>query len=405
MDTSILRSFNPESSSADLLRAIRATGAHRVAVPWVVMEELAAQQAIKYRDKHEKALRAVSALNEITPWAVKASAGPCEWERFAEHWRARWAKIVDTIPTSNEALREAALREMNNLPPCKKESNGQKTGGRDAAIWLSAIEYAREHPDETVYFASANTKDFGTGAVYETPMSDDLTGLGDRFRHWTSLDEALEEFAKPTQGDRELAFSILKGKTAHTQIRTALRDHIPVDAGASFCLAFLDGGTEVTTVMNYWAPGIVRLIDFQEPHFYSMGSREWCMAEVGLQHSGMTDGGGAPSCAALALRTTILFALNEDDPGLTVLRASPSAPVERDVFEDLWTSERLAELSGDEALDLVNSTASRQPGLRRRYGIPRAYEGAVFRRADERNAFRLGMNPDEGLKRDVPPGG
>ncbi|MFD5522509.1 hypothetical protein [Streptomyces sp. NPDC127066] len=52
------------------------------------------------------------------------------------------------IPTSETALREAAFREANGLAPCKIQDGGRsaKTGFRDAAIWLSTIEYAREHP-------------------------------------------------------------------------------------------------------------------------------------------------------------------------------------------------------------------------------------------------------------------
>ncbi|GAB3004540.1 hypothetical protein GCM10023080_082730 [Streptomyces pseudoechinosporeus] len=49
-------------------------------------------------------------------------------------------------------------------------------GGRDAAIWLTAVEYAREHPEETVYFVSRNTKDFGDGTAYPPLMDQDLEG-------------------------------------------------------------------------------------------------------------------------------------------------------------------------------------------------------------------------------------
>jgi hypothetical protein len=69
-------------------------------------------------------------------------------------------------PTSEAALGEAEFRESNVLPPCKAiviNDRGEqvKTGCRDAAIWLTAVEYAREHPEKTVYFVSRDTKDFG----------------------------------------------------------------------------------------------------------------------------------------------------------------------------------------------------------------------------------------------------
>ncbi|MFF0734107.1 PIN domain-containing protein [Streptomyces chartreusis] len=170
LDTSILRSFSPESSSADLLRTIRAVGAEQVAVPWMVVEELAAQQAIKHREKHEAAAQALESLRQATPWPLGMELPPRDLKAVRGHWRAKWGAVVDTIPTSEEALREAAFREANCLPPCKT-SKGEKTGSRDAAIWLSAVEYAHQFPDVTVYFVSANTRDFGAGPPTPPPCA------------------------------------------------------------------------------------------------------------------------------------------------------------------------------------------------------------------------------------------
>ncbi|MER5474307.1 PIN domain-containing protein [Streptomyces sp. NPDC002685] len=89
-------------------------------------------------------------------------------------WKRRWASVVETIPTSETALQQAFIREANGLPPCKAQKD-TKVGGRDAAIWLSAVEYARTHPDENVYFVSNNTRDFSDGTAYASPMSEDAT--------------------------------------------------------------------------------------------------------------------------------------------------------------------------------------------------------------------------------------
>jgi hypothetical protein len=70
--------------------------------------------------------------------------------------------VVDTIPTSEGVLRQDLFWEMNVLAPAKTDatsSRSVKTGSRDAAVWLSAIDYAADHPDETVYFVSSNTRD------------------------------------------------------------------------------------------------------------------------------------------------------------------------------------------------------------------------------------------------------
>lgn len=177
LDTNILWPISPGSSSAGLLRAIRATGRHEIAVPWVVMEELAAQQAIKYREKRQRAAEALESLREITPWKLGVDLEDSAENRIRDHWRTQWGTVLETIPTSDEALREAAFREMNRLAPCK-EVKGVKTGARDTAIWLSVVEYARCHQEETVYFVSANTKDFKSS--YPSPMCDDIAGMEGR---------------------------------------------------------------------------------------------------------------------------------------------------------------------------------------------------------------------------------
>jgi hypothetical protein len=45
LDTNMLWGVSPDNASVDLLKTIRATGVQGVAVPWTVMEELAAQRA------------------------------------------------------------------------------------------------------------------------------------------------------------------------------------------------------------------------------------------------------------------------------------------------------------------------------------------------------------------------
>lgn len=64
---------------------------------------------------------------------------------------ARQDRTIEVLPTSEKALREGLQREMNVLPPCrfyevKENGSPVKIGGSDAAIWLTAVEYAPEHP-------------------------------------------------------------------------------------------------------------------------------------------------------------------------------------------------------------------------------------------------------------------
>ncbi|MFI6494681.1 PIN domain-containing protein [Streptomyces sp. NPDC050564] len=122
--------------------------------------------------------------------------------------------MVDETPTSKTALREAAYREAKVLPPCKaivinERGDEVKTGGRDAAIWLPAVQYAREHPEKKVYFVSQNTKDFGKGTAYPPLMKKDREGLRDRFIHLTALDEVVKMFTEPAGVDEEQVRAVL----------------------------------------------------------------------------------------------------------------------------------------------------------------------------------------------------
>ncbi|MGW3381982.1 PIN domain-containing protein [Streptomyces albogriseolus] len=186
LDTNILTKSGIDSATTDLVKIIRSSGIERVAVPWVVLEELTAHRAVPYRRKYEAAEAALRSLTEGTPWPIRVPLPQMDLQRFQDEWREKWLDVVDVVPTSEAVLKQALMREANLLPPCKQVTINEggdtaKIGGRDAAIWLTAVEYAREHPDETVYFVSKNTTDFGDGVAFPYPMNEDLTGIEDRF--------------------------------------------------------------------------------------------------------------------------------------------------------------------------------------------------------------------------------
>ncbi|MFI1408730.1 PIN domain-containing protein [Streptomyces sp. NPDC020707] len=337
LDTSILRSFSPDSDSADLLRAIRALNVERVVVPWMVLEELVAQQAVKYRDKHERALQAVEALSLATPWAFDVSVGFCDLEGVRTHWRHQWLDIVDQIPTSDEALRQALFREANNLAPCRVVKD-LKIGARDAAIWLSAVETARHNPDETVYFVSANTNDFGAGEPYPSPMDEDLFGLEERFVHLTSMDEVAAQFAEPTSTDQALAESLLASNKANSAVTYATYESVPLPIDGSFqctIAADLAGNYNVIPAIG-WMTVMAQFEAIESIQTYRIGNREWCTAVVRWMLSGVVPGPARKAAwAACSWTTAVLFTLESQKPGLTVLRAQTPRPLTVAEFEEL----------------------------------------------------------------------
>jgi hypothetical protein len=179
-------------------------------------------------------------------------------QRFQDQWRQKWLDVVDVIPTSQHALRQALIREANLLPPCKQVTinaggDTQKIGGRDAAIWLTAVEYAREHPDETVYFVSKNTNDFSDGATYPYPMSEDLEGVEDRFVLLTTWYDVVEKFAQRTDDVGEDAMrSILSNPESLSVIEDEAIRRMLVAPGLA--------GPEFEGTMGFFAEGESTLV-------------------------------------------------------------------------------------------------------------------------------------------------
>ncbi|MGW7047011.1 PIN domain-containing protein [Streptomyces avermitilis] len=297
LDTNILTKSDIDSATTDLVKIIRASGVERVAVPWVVLEELTAHRSVPYREKYEAAEAALSSLKEGTPWQIRVTLPQMDLQRFQEEWRRKWLGVVDVVPTSEAALKQAMIREANILPPCKQVTvtaggDTEKIGARDAAIWLTAIEYAREHPDEKVYFVSKNTKDFGDGTAYPYPMNEDVAGFGGRFVLLTSWYDVVEKFAQRADDlDDDAVRSILSGRESISAIEAeAVRLMLvsPGLVGPDFEATmgiFVEGegtlvGAEPVRVLGWAVPPFVTFDQATDLTAYHIGEHVWCTATV-----------------------------------------------------------------------------------------------------------------------------
>ncbi|MFG2604832.1 PIN domain-containing protein [Streptomyces sp. NPDC048514] len=326
LDTCVLRGLSWENSSTDVLRAIRTAGVESVAVPWMVMEERAAQLAVKYRLRYEATAQALQTLASATPWEQGITLPAMDMERVREHWRKLWSRVVDVVPTSETALREAAFREANRLPPCKDDD--RKAGARDAAIWLSAVEYAKAHPGETVYFVSGD-KDFGDGKDYPELMAADIRELGDRFVHLIGLGEVIDRFAEKADTEQGVIEAALKTDSVHgTIVRLAHDDTDPwpstTGSKGFLCTAAGPAHKPLQTVGVGWiAPALSACLStITDVESYRIGAQVWCMATVRWLITGRALLEHGIGMAAGAFETRILFAPHDDNPRLTVLRSS-----------------------------------------------------------------------------------
>lgn len=349
LDSCILRGLSLEDSNTDLLRAIRTSRVERVAAPWMVLEELAAQKAVAYRKKYDAATQAVTSLEDATPWDYEVVLPQCDLERLRQHWRDQYLTVVEELPTSERALREAVFREANALPPCKETDGGRSTkvGSRDAAIWLSAIEYARQNPNETVYFVSSNTRDFGDGTAYKRPMDADVADLGDRFLHLTKMDEVITQFAEPTATDEELVAKTLRAVNVLNAVKKAAKRRLRGDERLSECCflpGFSGGELEIGAALS-WLTMKAQFHSLRDVKTYRIGEHEWCTAVVrwdlaGTAFINLSTTGTATSIATAGCSwtTSVIFRPDPDDPRLTVLRHDPTRALNQDEFEKLEPS-------------------------------------------------------------------
>ncbi|MEU1121995.1 PIN domain-containing protein [Streptomyces sp. NPDC005899] len=335
LDTCVIRGMKLDSGDAYLLRAIRETGSDRVAVPWMVLEERAAQLAIEYGKAHEKAAQALRQLQRASPLDVPALNDP-EPDAVRQHWRDRLKELVEVLPTTEGALRQGMYREANTLPPAglKKEI---KTGARDVAIWLSAVEYARANPKEKVYFVSGNTSDFTDGSTgYPTPMDKDVEGLGDRFVHLTRLADLLQLLAPSVEVTPEQVEKLLP------RYRDSIRDASVVRWGTRILgrpggFPTLRQNGEIEFAHSWVASKEslhVKAVQVTDVKGYQLGDREWCTATVQWQFVGVAMFATAMGRGCCTWRTHIMMPLVEEGPSLRILSAdAPEAPADAEGIE------------------------------------------------------------------------
>ncbi|WP_331719588.1 PIN domain-containing protein [Streptomyces virginiae] len=283
LDANIIKGTSLRGPVADILRAIRAAGVERVATPWIAVEEIAAQQALIYKEKHQAAMDAVDALRKATPW--EHVNHPRQWsaDHVRRHWRDRYSSITEVLETSHAAYQQAMFRETNQIAPCKTVNSGSyKTGARDAAIWLTAVEYAKAHKDETIYFVS-NDSDMSEDGKFLPEMQKDIIGMEHRFHLFTSLDGVVTKFATEVEAStrdvRELLDTEENRQTVLAETRTAARRYRMV-IGTPMPSAFNGDGRRASGTTSNWFPSAVVLDKVLEVSGQEVGGHHWFTAWV-----------------------------------------------------------------------------------------------------------------------------
>ncbi|WP_455357091.1 PIN domain-containing protein [Streptomyces sp. SYSU K217416] len=302
------------------------------------IEELAAQKALDYLDAHRVAARALRQLENKSYREEPKLDGP-DAEAVREKWRKKYASFIEVLPTSDNAIREGVYREANVLPPAGTKGDGEKkvkVGARDVAIWLTAVEYAREHPDERVYFVSANHRDFTKGGTgYPPPMDSDIAGLGDRFVHLTNLGELLDTVAPQVEVDAADVRGLLG---LHTEYVTQTARRIWKGSGVITPFDVRTQGGEVLAARWVFPDSVqAELVDVSDIKAYRLGTNSWVVAAARWQFVGLATARTAVEWGACVWETRILFpAQSGDGHAPRIIKSNRAVPVE-DVAAVDWS--------------------------------------------------------------------
>ncbi|WP_129287530.1 PIN domain-containing protein [Streptomyces sp. GZWMJZ-114] len=348
LDTCVFDGDEPGSTKGDLLRIIVTSGADTVTVPDIVMHEWASHRVVPQRQKHEKLSEAWRHYATSNPWQVSGKPPALDHDRLVRHWRSRWEGTIATIESSASVMKEALRREAMLLLPCKRadgsDPKSAKIGARDATIWLTAVEYARENPSETVVFVSSNTKDFGDGTSYSYPMDEDVhdlsnfvhlkdfTGLIDRFTTRATVDaaeaeaflrapEAREAMMRTAitelivrQGNERRPFTVTASRTNFSDVESASETDLEKTEARGFSPHHLE----------------IRFGSAKDFKAHKIGNHVWCAATVSWLVNGVAFSQGVapltlfPAGAIWEVR--VLFSPTQPETPLTVLRAGHLKP-------------------------------------------------------------------------------
>ncbi|MGY2747451.1 PIN domain-containing protein [Arthrobacter sp. UYCu723] len=342
-DTNAVNLLPPNGPRADIIRKLRESGHHRIAVPWMVLEEMAAHQAAFYPDRHKSAVTVLQKLREMLPWELESSLEPLDLERLLNHWRDAYREIFEVIDMSGDTARRALAREAMSLPPAKRNKDHSE-GARDVAIWFSILEFLKENPEEHVCFVTSNTNDFGDGTAYPYPMDEDVRGLEDRLTHLADFDQVVSQFTKE-----------VSGKEAETAAGDLLRS-VPIQSRlAQTAVEILTSptgfvGMGVTDGVVQWrswmTPPEAELLGVTDVVGHEIEGDVWYTAKARwLLYGVVTDGNDTQSIACV-WEVKVLFSASEEDQTPTLL--TPGEPSMPDMADE-GCAEALKRLKGKAA--------------------------------------------------------
>lgn len=324
-DTNAVNLLPPEGPRADIIRKLRQSRHHKVAVPWIVLEEMAAHQAKHYPVKHQAVVNTLEKLRDVLPWKLESSLEPLDLDRFLEHWRTVYSEIFEVIETSGEVALRALAREAMALPPAKRAKDHSE-GARDVAIWFSILEYLKQNPDEHVYFVTDNSDDFGDGVTYPYPMNEDVRGLEGRLDRLRNFEEVVSQFTTEVSGrDAEAAAQqLLRSLTVRERVAQTAVEVLSSPIGFAGL-----GAADIAVQWSEWlASPEVDLLGVTDVTGHEIEGDVWYTATAQWMLYGLAlDSGGAEAqYIGCVWQMKVLFSATDGDETPTLLATTEPSP-------------------------------------------------------------------------------
>ncbi|MGO4856271.1 PIN domain-containing protein [Arthrobacter sp. 2MCAF14] len=322
-DTNAVNLLPPNGPRADIIRKLRESGHHRVAVPWMVLEEMAAHKAVFYLDRHRSAVTVLQKLQDVLPWELESSLEPLDLERLLNHWRDAYREIFEVIDTSGEIARSALAREAMALPPAKRDRD-RSEGARDVAIWFSILEFLKENPEENICFVTNNTDDFGDGTAYAYPMDEDLRGLEGRLTRLADFNQVVSQFTKEVSGkDAEAVGDLLRSFPIQSRLAQTAVEILSSPTGFA--------GMSATDVVVQWRSWMTspeaELLSVMDVVGHEIEGDIWYTANARWLLYGVATDGNDTQSIACVWEVKVLFSASEEDQTPTLLTpGEPSLP-------------------------------------------------------------------------------
>ncbi|MEV7189655.1 PIN domain-containing protein [Kitasatospora sp. NPDC093102] len=325
-DTNVINRVNPRSPRADVVRALRASGKHKVGVTATVLEELAAHQAKDYMAQRQAAVTALNALRKQMPWqpAVAFEEPRLELEECLGHWRSVYSELFEVLPCSEDVALKALAREALALPPAKQGPK-RGEGARDAAICFAILDYLHRFPDEEIHFVTDNSTDFGDGITYRFPMDEDLGPYAARLKRLTTFDDVVTAFTEPVDSDSAFAETErhLSSEAVTTEIgKLALAQRAVVGFPG------VDSAGSSVEWKGWIAPPSVMLLRTGNVVGHRIEEQVWYTAEPTWLLFGTAGiGEGRLENVSCTWKIKLLFPIGDGENGVTLLSTDdPNAP-------------------------------------------------------------------------------